>query len=93
MTSKKVGVSNAIVGNFDKIDGLPDDVKNTWAFEFNQTSNTISFQVQVGIPPMLIDNANQNLHTTIDVEDVDQLITFLATVKMNASKTKGSQST
>lgn len=83
---KKTGISSAIVGTFDPIDGMPADVKNTWAIEYNQTNNIISFQVQVGIPPMLIDNSNQNLKCQIELSDIEQLITFLATVKMNASK-------
>ena len=82
------GLSSAIVGSFDPIDGFPANVKNTWAFEYNKTQNTISFQVQVGVPPMLIDNYNQHLQTTIAVSDIDQLINWLAVVKMSASATK-----
>lgn len=90
MTDPKTGVSSAIVGEFDLIDGMPKDVKNTWAFEYNQTKNTICLQVVVGIPPMLIDNSNQSLTTAIEISDVDQLIIFLATVKMNSNKSSSS---
>lgn len=82
------GLSSAIVGSFDPIDGFPANVKNTWAFEYNKTQNTITFHVQVGIPPMLIDNTNQNLQTTIATSDIDQLINWLAVVKMSANTSK-----
>lgn len=93
MATTSVGLSNAIVGSFDPIEGHPDNVKNTWAFEYNKSQNTISFLVQVGIPPMLIDNANQNLQSSLALADVDLLINWLAVVKMNsvASKPSGNK--
>jgi hypothetical protein len=83
MSTSKPSVSSAIVGSFDPIEGLPPNVKNTWVFEYNKSLNSVSFCVQVGIPPMLIDNANQNLHSTLELADIDQLINWLSVVKMN----------
>ena len=40
MAPPNTGVSSAIEGNFDPIDGLPTDIKNTWAFKYNQSTNT-----------------------------------------------------
>ncbi|WP_460237425.1 hypothetical protein [Aurantivibrio plasticivorans] len=91
-SSKNAGVSSAIVGSFDPIEGMPDDAKNTWAFEYNKTQNTITFQIQVGITPMMIDNSSQNLHSEIQVEDIDQLINWLAIVKINSSAAKSNNS-
>lgn len=88
-TTPVTGVSSAIEGSFDPIDGLPVDIQNTWAFKYNQNTNAISFNVSVGIPPMLIDNSEQSLKSEIQIADVDQLINWLAIVKMNVNKNKG----
>lgn len=81
MSTNKPSVSSAIVGSFDPIDGMPPNVKNTWAFEYDKSQDTISFQVQVSVPP--VDNATQNLRATIAKGDIDQLINWLSVVKMN----------
>lgn len=86
MATPNTGVSSAIEGSFDPIDGLPTDIKNTWAFKYNQSTNAISFNVSVGIPPILIDNSEQSLKSEIDIADINQLINWLAIVKMNVSK-------
>lgn len=84
-TNSSAGLASAIVGAFDAVNGQPDNVKNTWAFEYNKTQNTINFLVQIGIPPMLIDNSNQSLQTTISTDDIDELINWFSIVKMNSN--------
>lgn len=85
---KNVGLSSAIVGSFDPIDDSSANIKNTWAFEYNKTQNSISFHVQVGMPPLMINNGEQHLYTTIATSDIDQLINWLAIVKMSAATVK-----
>ena len=89
-TTTAASLSNAIVGSFDPINGMPANVKNTWSFEYNQTQNQVNFSIQVGIPPMLVDNSSQSLQATISIDDIESLINWFSIVKMQSKSSNSS---
>jgi hypothetical protein len=89
-TTTTASLSNAIVGSFDPINGMPANVKNTWSFEYNQSQNLVNFSIQVGIPPMLVDNSSQSLQATISIDDLESLISWFSIVKMQSNSSSSS---
>jgi len=75
-----IGVSSCINGAFDDLNGEPDE-SNKWSFSYSKSDDYVGLSVSVSTPPLLIDNNQQNLKSSLSADDITQLINWLFQVK------------